>query len=92
MKYIKNFEGFEKTMIDYLVTNKKTFVYPKIRTKSNHGKIFYLEIKNYDISNFEYNFSHNHFIISPDINFNELYKKYCRENSLNFKNLKFIII
>jgi len=66
-----------------LINKKSTSVFRKIR---DIGKNLDDDISNYDISNFKYDLSNNHFIIKPDSNFIELYHKYCLKN--NFKKLE----
>lgn len=89
MKYLKCFEGFSNELINNLINNKKTSVYKIARPYNNKTNKLSDELINYDISGFSYKLEHGQYIIYPDPEFIELYKKYCMGNNLQPKELSF---
>lgn len=96
MKYINSYilfkEGFTKEQLDSLISNKETYVEKINRLKDeNKIRLFADDIIRYDISNFKYRCEYDHYIIEPDDDFNDLYKKYCNANNFNYEPLVFDI-
>ena len=92
MRYIKNFEGFTDDQLNNLVLNGKTYINKMDRDYNNKEMKYSKEIIDYNISNFEIIVQYNNYNIYPDLNFINLYKKYCIENNLKFEdNIHFTI-
>lgn len=91
MRYLKYFEGFTTDQLNDLFNNNKTSAIKKQRTDNNKYNILSKELIDYDISNFKYTVTYNHYTIYPDNRFIELYKKYCKKNNLQPKELIFTL-
>lgn len=81
MRYIKNFEGFTYDQLNNLILNGNTYINKMDRNYNNKEMKYSKEIIDYDIYNFKIIVQYNNYNIYPDLNFINLYKKYCIENN-----------
>ena len=92
MRYLKYFEGFTNDELNNIINSKKTSVFKINRNIENKNNKLSDDLINYDIHNFKSKFEHGNYLIYPDNNFIDLYRDYCKDNSLEFNDdVKFSI-